>query len=104
MITIFQYSDLERVDTPLLVEYFQDFLDQMITEYPQYCSGGSIEQLGAIYLLESQQDRQCLQNILPCDYEWCDHISDYIIACYNIDTDRSVLVAGIKKFFEECNS
>lgn len=108
MIKITKTSDLEKIHDEQIKPYIAGLLDYILREYRKYCPDSSTDEIGAIFLLESESDYVLYEEIglsLPLSekrFEWIEAIGDgYLNGCIVIDNDRAINIIGKKEYFEK---
>ena len=102
---IFQ-KDLQNIPDPVIAPHIIEHFQYLITTYKDYCSDHSIQALGMIVLIESEDDLKRYQEwelgapIADRDFEWFFHLeNDYFEGCVVLDNDRAIHLIGKEKYF-----
>lgn len=108
MIVITKQTDLEMIVDNDIKPKINDLLQYFLKEYSTFCAEGTILPLGAIIVLEDNNDWSMLSEygiFVPNssdDFEWIDTFSDgYKIGCIVIDNDRALNIIGKDEFFND---
>ena len=107
MILITKQTDLEMIVDNDIKPKINDLLQYYLKEYSTFCAEGTILPLGAIIVLEDNNDWNMLSGYgitLPNnsdDFEWINTFSDgYKNGCIVIDNDRALNIIGKDEFFQ----
>lgn len=108
MIVITKQTDLEMIVDNDIKPKINDLLQYFLKEYSTFCAEGTILPLGAIIVLEDNNDWSMLSAYritVPknsYDFEWINTFSDgYKIGCIVIDNDRALNIIGKDEFFND---
>lgn len=108
MIKITKPEDLEKIHDKNVKRYIHILLYYTLNEYKKYCPDSSIEEIGAIFLLESKSDFALYSEMglsLPITekrFEWIESIENglYCNGCIVIDNDTAINIIGKREYFE----
>lgn len=88
--------------------YIQNLLEYLIKEYSDFCPDFSIEEIGAIYLLESESDFDLYKDmelsspITESCFEWVETVEHgYCNGCIVIDNDRAINIIRKQEYFNK---
>lgn len=108
MIKIIREEDLSKIKEYDIRQYVSRLLKQLLAEYQDYCTDGTIYSIGAFYVLESANEINNYQEIglfspiTKTSYEWIDDFNcEYSNMCIVIDTDRAVNIIGKTEYFKK---
>ena len=97
----------EILDTDIY-QYIQNLLEYYLKEYSQFCPDSSIEEIGAIFLLEQETDFSMYQEmglsspITESCFEWVETVEHgYCNGCIVIDNDRAINIIGKQEYFNK---
>lgn len=97
---------LKKIRDTDIYPYIQNLLEYLIKEYSQFCPDSSIEEIGAIFLLEQETDFSMYQEMglsLPITefcFEWIETVGHgYCNGCITIDNDRAINIIGKQEYF-----
>lgn len=108
MIKITKPEDLEKIHDENIKPYICNLLNYILTEYKKYCPDSSVNDIGAIFLLESETDWDLYAEMglsLPISekcFEWIETIENghYCNGCIVIDNDTAINIIGKREYFE----
>lgn len=108
MIKITKTKDLEFIHDSEIRPYISNLLNQILSEYKRFCPDSSTDDIGAIFLLESESDYVLYSEmglstpLAENRFEWIESIENgrYCNGCIVIDNDRAVNIIGRKEYFE----
>lgn len=105
MIKITKSADLEKINDENIKPYIAALLGYILKEYSP---DSSLEEIGAIFLLESESDYVLYSEMglsMPLSekrFEWIEPVErDYCNGAIVIDNDRAINIIGRKKYFEK---
>ena len=108
MIKIKCIDDLEKIHDETIKPYISKLLQYILNEYAKLCPDFSTEEIGAIFLLESEYDYVLYEEMglsLPLTesrFECIDDIGNgYFNGCIVLDNDRAINIIGKQKYFDE---
>ena len=108
MIKITAREHLKKIRDTDIYPYIQNLLEYFLKEYRQFCPNFSIEEIGAIYLLEDEsdfelyKDMELLSPITESCFEWVETVEHgYCNGCIVIDNDRAINIIGKQEYFNK---
>ena len=109
MIKIITTADLENLQNApkVIKKYISELLDNLLSEYYEYCADCSISAIGAIFFMEDLQDFDNHADLglpLPLEHErieWITAFEDYCVICYVIDNDRAINLVCCKELYNQ---
>lgn len=107
MLKILTLADTQKINDSFLRQYTYRLTKQILYEYRDYCSG-SLEDVGAIFILERSSDLGLFPEmglsspLIESRFEWVEYIGNrYCNGCIVITNDTTINIIAKKSIFKQ---
>ena len=106
MVKITLPEHLQFVRDEAVRPYIQNLLETVLREYSDFCPNSSIEEIGAIFVLEAESDWNLYKEMELSSpptqerFEWIEPVTGgYRNSCIVLDNDRAINIIGKEEYF-----